>query len=266
LQKTVFEQQKAEQEQIGMMQYVAENEAKDEPAHYRGKHKQGTTWKLVKDQLHPYWVHQNFEPGYWGILERNPGKWFHVPIGQPRDDAAPEHLITKVPCVYQQDEKSFCLVYSLASALYYMGLDKEANKMSDVADSATELDLKDALDAATAYMSEHAPCIAGYQSFGAFCLRKKHELSMKQLCVEKTPYPNIVVPLGKDQSLNHAVCVVDDLIFDSTQKYALKLKRKSLDWVCGGDGAHSIHGARRFQYPMGQNEFRLKRWIRTNWK
>jgi hypothetical protein len=56
----------------------------------------------------------------------------------------------------------------------------------------------------------------------------------------------LIIPLGRDKSLNHAVCVIDDLIFDSTQEFALKLKKKSLDWICGDDGVLMIDGAIRF--------------------
>ena len=49
-----------------------------------------------------------------------------------------------------------------------------------------------------------------------------------------TEFPTVVVPQGRDGSVNHAVCIVDDLVFDSTQPKALKLCRETLDWVCGG--------------------------------
>jgi hypothetical protein len=60
-----------------------------------------------------------------------------------------------------------------------------------------------------------------------------------------------VIPKGKDKSVNHAMCAIDDLIFDSTQCLALKLTHSTLDWVCGekeGDnkekvGCEDIYGA-----------------------
>ena len=63
----------------------------------------------------------------------------------------------------------------------------------------------------------------------------------------KTIYPTLVIPSGNDGSTGHAVCVVDDLIFDSTQENALKLCRESLDWICWKHGCKDIYYANRFQ-------------------
>jgi hypothetical protein len=41
----------------------------------------------------------------------------------------------------------------------------------------------------------------------------------------------------QDRSTNHAIVVMDDLIFDFTQAYAIKLCRESLDWICGDLGS-----------------------------
>ena len=45
-----------------------------------------------------------------------------------------------------------------------------------------------------------------------------------------------MIPQGKDGSINHAVAVVEDLIFDSTQSHAMKLKKESFDWIFGSCG------------------------------
>ena len=46
------------------------------------------------------------------------------------------------------------------------------------------------------------------------------------------PYPTVVIPMGADGSISHAICVIDDLISDTTQAYALKCTRKSMGWIC----------------------------------
>jgi hypothetical protein len=51
-------------------------------------------------------------------------------------------------------------------------------------------------------------------------------MSMADLLISKTIYPTVVVPEATDFQTSHAVCVVDDLIFDSTQSFALKLNKK----------------------------------------
>lgn len=47
--------------------------------------------------------------------------------------------------------------------------------------------------------------------------------------------------------VEHAVCIVDDLIFDSTQPFALTLSKDSLDWICGDGGCVGAYFAVRFQ-------------------
>ena len=52
-----------------------------------------------------------------------------------------------------------------------------------------------------------------------------------------------MISKGKDKSVNHAICVIDDLIFDSTQSLALKLTHSTLDWLCGekeGDNKEKV--------------------------
>lgn len=75
----------------------------------------------------------------------------------------------------------------------------------------------------------------------------KGPFHVKELVECRTAYPTVVIPQGKDGSVGHAVTVVDDLIFDSTQKRALKLQRMSLDWICDGDGCEKILIAYRFE-------------------
>ena len=67
----------------------------------------------------------------------------------------------------------------------------------------------------------------------------------------KTRFPTVVVPYGKDGSNNHTIVVINDLIFDSTQAFAMKLCRESLDWICGDMGFDVIDVALRFNRSHG---------------
>jgi hypothetical protein len=89
---------------------------------------------------------------------------------------------------------------------------------------------------------------------------------MQDLLHRPSIYPTLVIPLGRDGSVSHAVCVVDDLIFDSTQPWALKCVEESLSWVCncGEKGFVDISLAVRFERP-----FKTKKLVRQgnkNWK
>ena len=77
-------------------------------------------------------------------------------------------------------------------------------------------------------------------------------MTINDLVNNKTQFPTVVIPMGKDESVGHAVCVVDDLIFDSAQKTALKLCKDSLDWIYGEEGCKGIYSALRFHQRVGR--------------
>ena len=81
--------------------------------------------------------------------------------------------------------------------------------------------------------------------------KKRKKISVEHLVQKPSPYPTLVIPLGNDGSVNHAICVVDDLIFDSTQQFALKLCHKSFHWIAGELGSNKhVLGAIRFHRPV----------------
>ena len=127
------------------------------------------------------------------------------------------------------------------------------------------MDGKSAMDSLVSSMSLVFPSIAGYEAFGSYKKRNKRNLSIKDLCKKITTYPIVVVPLGKDKSISHAVCVIDDLIFDSTQAFAFQLRRKSLDWIVQKPGIHMIDGAIRFNRKSDKNAPSIKREPIKNW-
>jgi hypothetical protein len=61
----------------------------------------------------------------------------------------------------------------------------------------------------------------------------------------------VVIPLGKDRSVNHTIYLIDDLIFDSTQSWALKCKANTLSWICdcGDRGFQDVNLAMQFELP-----------------
>ena len=93
---------------------------------------------------------------------------------------------------------------------------------------------------------------------------KIKELTIEDLLARKTRFPILIFPYGKDGSNNHSFVVVDDLIFDSTQTHALKLCRKSLDWICGDDRIGSINVALRFNEIHGNKE-KFQHQQKKNW-
>ena len=82
-------------------------------------------------------------------------------------------------------------------------------------------------------------------------------MTLQNILEDKSAFPTVVIARGNDMSANHTVCVVDDIIFDSTQPQALWLSKETLDWICGGQGCEGIHLALRFE--RGFNTFTLRR-------
>jgi hypothetical protein len=59
----------------------------------------------------------------------------------------------------------------------------------------------------------------------------------------------LAVLLGADGGAQHAVAVVDDLLFDSNLPHALKLTKRALDWSCNCDGGYvKLKMAIKFHY------------------
>ena len=114
-------------------------------------------------------------------------------------------------------------------------------------------------------MRQFVPCIGDCMAFNLRTKNKKiKHLSIQDLIEIKTRFPTLVIPYGKDGSNNHSFVVVDNLIFDSTQAYAMKLCRESLDWICGNDGIASIKVALHFNMSHG-TKAKLQHQEKTNW-
>ena len=179
-----------------------------------------------------------------------PNIWVHVLPGKPNDEVSPKRLqVSDVPIQYQQGEKPLCFGKSLASALYYIDLKEAAGNINSIASHFSNLALDEACKDLQKYMKEHVPIVGIGQPYNDNKWRSKsghRKKNVKKITIEdllkiKIIYPNLVIPSGNDGSTGHAVCVVDDLIFDSTQENVLKLCRESLDWICGKKGCKDIY-------------------------
>jgi hypothetical protein len=194
-------------------------------------------------------------------------RWHRVVIGNTRThaDVAPKYMRTQVPVAYPQGDHDRCLFLGLASALHYMGLIEEAAKLAGMASKAEHLPGTKGIEALKAAMIECAPCIGRPQVFNKRKRKPRTRLTVEDVTLVLSQYPTVVIPLGTDGSVNHAVCVVDDLIFDATQWCALKCKVESIGWICdsGSKGVAGVYEAFRFQNPMNCKP--LEREIVRNW-
>ena len=115
-------------------------------------------------------------------------------------------------------------------------------------------------------MKQHLPKIGRATVFGKRLAKHKIRLlSLEALLHAKTTYPMTVIPRCKDGGTQHAVCVVDNLVFDSTQEVALKLQLETFEWICKiNQGFNGVAEAYRFDVKLGGKKW--KRRMKCNWK
>lgn len=169
---------------------------------------------------------------------KRPGEWIGPRLGAPGVDEAPNYLCTDVPTLFQQGKKPYCLAYSLASALWYCELYEQAQWVAESAESTSKKEFDDQLNDLLEAMKNFVPLIGSATRFGVKTKghkREKRDLTWHELFNTLTPYPTIVVPIRPNGDYSHAFCVIDDLIFDSSTPFALKLNMESVKWIFQND-------------------------------
>ena len=245
-------------------------------AHFVGLKKvPGRRGMLEVPLVNPRWVNYAFKPEFVECLKAIPKKYIPVPAGDAKSPDSPEcplEVQTKVNAVYKQGKFDFCLVYALCNGLHYCGLKKEAQKMSLYAGELSVVDQEKALLMLCDKMKALVPLLGSCTKFNIRSKsgkRSKKSLSLEELLTSRSPYPTLVIPLGKDGSVSHACCVVDDIVFDASSKQALKLETKTMDWICGAQGCADIYCALRFDRKEGLPGVKVagcyQREMRVNW-
>lgn len=203
-----------------------------------------------------------------------PDEW----VGPTIEDAmvntgdAPLELCTKVACIYQQHNNPYCIGYSFASALFYCGFKDGAEWMYNAAPGLSELDYDNQIRQLLSLAKTVVPLIGGARYYGRRTNRHDHckrRMDWLTLFTVRTPYPTVVIPLLPDGRCTHAFCVVDDLIFDSTNPCALQLRMESVHWLFQGREA-VVHEVYRFMQkvsPSKRNKVKgvYERSMKSNW-
>ncbi len=215
------------------------------------------------DLLNPKWVKDSFDSVFYELVKMNPAQFWPVTVGSSRrdeDKIAPESLlVTSVHLEYPKNDLDHCITKGMASCLHYCGAVQPPLELSRLGNTFMHLPKPTAELLLEETMKKIVPCIGTCVVMHKRIRQKRRGknkvgISMDELINNKTPFPTLVVPCGVDGSLNHAVVVVDDLIFDSTQEHPLKLSRESLDWICGGDGISSLNCVLRWNRSHASNE------------
>ena len=190
---------------------------------------------------------------------KRPGQWIGPRLGDAGDEDAPEELCcTSVRLLYQQHRKPYCLILSLASALDYCGIQPQARWIAETAEPMSKMETDEQITALLPMMRNFVPVIGNAYIYGVRTKghkREKRSLSWYDLFTSLTEYPTLIIPMLPNGDTTHAFCVVDDLIFDSSTPFALKLTMESVNWIFGNKKV-DLNKAYRF----------CKRWSPENHK
>ena len=177
-----------------------------------------------------------------------PGTWIAPPIGDPSDRIAPDHIRSKVSVLYEQHNNPFCLTYCMSSALWYCGFREQAKLLSTQAKVFATLHYNAAINGLLGFMSNLAPTIGRPTIYGRRVKgngKFRRKLTWDDVFTNVTPYPTLIFPITSSGRTGHAICVVDDLIFDSITDSALRLCEESVNWIFN-DEQVDINEAFRF--------------------
>ena len=153
------------------------------------------------------WIASWLSVVYYRLARRLPDVWLHLPAGNARElsDVAPTGILTSIPTQFPQGVEDLCLIKSLASALYYMGLVQEAGRLNARARAYKNIPLDVAMSNLRKDMQQIAPQIGiGVGLKLPRKMRRSTKNRGKQFTLDNlihcfTPYPTVVVPLAGDQ-------------------------------------------------------------------
>lgn len=173
------------------------------------------------------------------------------------DTTPPKHLTTKIKTL-PQGNNHYCFTYSLASALLYCKFPLAGKILPTQAILFSDHHFDQAVSELIGFMVNIAPTIDRPTVFGRRTKRGfVRSLSWDDVFSKLTPYPTLIIPVLPDGSSPHAICVVDDLIFDSITTRALKLCQESLNWIFN-DSETRIKFALRFETKESPKGTKLK--------
>jgi hypothetical protein len=200
-----------------------------------------------------------------------PNQWVGPSLGDALAVDAPVYLNTNIVTIHQQHSDPFCLTHSLASALFYCGFKIGGEGLVSLGKTIWNKHAEEQLSRVRNYMEEHVPLIGRVTLFGIrphSHTRKMRRMTWDDLLMKVTPYPTLVVPVLPTGAATHAFCVVDDLIFDSTTQFALKLCMDSVIWLFQEEFPEIYH-VLRFDQKVSPKGFKIweryERDIKYHW-
>jgi hypothetical protein len=145
-----------------------------------------------------------------------------------------------------------------------MGYGMGARRVAEAAPEWTPLPGDVVFDQLWDIMKEVLPESGQCMVFNKGRGHRQKNISVADLIRCRTPYLTVVHPKGNDGSADHAVCVVDDFIFDARFSHALKLCDDTFKWVYGPKDVCQLGHVLRFCLPHGVKKTKHERVMRHN--
>ena len=155
---------------------------------------------------------------------------------------------------YRQEKEPTCVSFGLASALHYLGLQLVARQLT--------------IDG-RAFMNGNNP--SKIMQYTGQWINSHPSLSQKWHMIKLTPdddvlqlntthQPALIVMRESDDTQWHAITIVNNLIFDSSQSTACFLNTENLDMLCAvGSGKHNVYSGIHTGYHFLKRKSRKRR-------
>jgi len=224
------------------------------------------TGKLIKANLNPLWCEDIFELKFVECCRLQPETWFHVPLGSSDLSFGPpsKELLTEVRVKFQQENKEFCLVNSVASALFYLKHYEEAEAIHQHAEEISVLPGNVAFLQLIQLMQDYIPKLGGATIYNRRRRKQKARImTMEDLIIPST-YLTLVQPISNDGGADNVVTVIFYLFFYTRNVYALKVNAESLHWICGKGGLCRLGPIYRFDQSVKCPSYKNNK-LKTHW-
>ena len=203
------------------------------------------------ERLNPGWMRERFTEKFLQLVRTvskrrsTQYKWIHVPVGEARvEDKAPTEITTNVHVQYPQNDHQTCLFKSVASAMHYLLKKDLASALSSIATKYVDIPVTDQLNELCSVVEEKQDDVLVTK-----WLTKKRVKKFHFNHTRNDRWVLTIIPLGHDGGIGHAISIVGDYIFDSTQTHALKFSKVALDWCCANDrGFQGVYMAVSFAF------------------
>jgi hypothetical protein len=146
------------------------------------------------------------------------------------DATAPTAITTDVQLHHPQNHHETCLFKSVASAMHHLQKKNLASVLSSIAMKYVEIPVTDQLTELCSVAEANQDDILVTK-----WLTRKRVKKLNTYNNRNDQWVLTIVLLGHDGGTGHAISIVGDLIFDSTQTHALKFSKEALDWCCAND-------------------------------